>query len=153
MQSHLEIIGWKKFWGQPKWMRPSKAKSNFGVWGIFWIQLLPNWTSMYCLLNYQLYGWLVNLDFEVHCHRREILYSRTFCSWNEIAGQGLKKCQLNSLQVNKRRNRIALSYFCQWHFVVMKYEFYNYPPPAVILCHMWKWQFQVKRKQSNNANT
>ena len=23
---------------------------------------------MYCLLNYQLYGWLVNLDFEVHCH-------------------------------------------------------------------------------------
>ena len=34
-----------------------------------------------------------------------------------------KKVSTYSLQLNKRRNHIALSYFCPWHFVVMKYKF------------------------------
>ena len=62
-------------------------------------------------LTYQLYCWLVNPDF-LACHRREILYTRTVCSWNRNTLQDLKKgYSTYSLQKNKCRTSIALSYF------------------------------------------
>ena len=41
MLSNLEIIEWKKFRGQPK-LEDAVGRVQFGI---FWIQIFPNWTS------------------------------------------------------------------------------------------------------------